>query len=269
MSKVGLGYQTFFHNDLMGHLDEIDFVEISPDLLSDNPETLGLVGQISNRIETVLHGVHLSFASGAGMNERSIEMAQKVIPLTSARSFSDHFSFTGETNGDTELYVPPVLNEKSLETLVARALRLKSLLGVEFQLENVASLFRNPFNEFQEADFLREFCRISGARLILNIDSIVITSRALGVEAETLLGAYPLQYVEGITVVPSVAMNPMLRSMYAEDVDRLMWRLLGTALAESNADRVVIQRRFRENDFDQMRPYIERTREVMNRRSVA
>jgi uncharacterized protein len=269
MPKVGLGYQTFFHEDLMDHLDDIDFIEVSPDLLSDHPAALDLVGQISKEVETVLHGVHLSFASDAGMNETSMEMAQKIISLTGAKSFSDHFSFTGETNGDTELYVPPVLNETSLEALADRALRLKSLLGVNILFENVASLFRNPFNEIGEGDFLREFCRLSGARLILNIDSIVITSRALDVEAETLLRSYPLQYVESVTVVPSVAMNPMLRSMYAEDVDRLMWRLLGTVLAGSDADSVVLQRRFRENDFDQMRPFIERTREVMNQRSVS
>ena len=203
------------------------------------------------------------------MNETSIAMARKLTALTGAKSFSDHFSFTGERNGDTELYVPPVLNEESLETLVGRALHLKSLLGVELQFENVASLFRNPFNEIGEGDFLREFCRLSGARLILNIDSIIITSRALGVDAETLLRSYPLQYVESITVVPSVAMNPMLRSMYAEDVDRQMWRLLEMVLAESDADSVVLQRRFRENDFAQMRPFIEQTRQVMDRRSVS
>jgi uncharacterized protein (UPF0276 family) len=266
MPKVGLGYQTIFHEDLMGHLDELDFVEVSPDMLSDHPVTLGLVGELSKGIETVLHGIQLSFASDAGMSEASIEMAQKIISLTGAKSFSDHFAFTGERNGDTELYVPPVLNEESLETLVERASRLKSLLGVEIQFENVASLFRNPFNELEEGAFLRELCRLSGARLILNIDSIVITSRVFGVEAETLLRSYPLEYVESITVVPSVAMNPMLRAMYAEDVDRQMWRLLGTVLAESDADSVVLQRRFRENDFAQMRPFIERTREVMNGR---
>lgn len=269
MPKVGLGYQTFFHKDLMDHLDDIDFVEVSPDLLTDNPEALGLVGQISKGIETVLHGVHLSFASHADMNETSIAMAQKVISLTGAKAFSDHFSFTGERTGDTELYIPPVLNEASLETLVGRALHLRSVLGVELQFENVASLFRNPFNELGEGEFLREFCRRSGARLILNIDSIVITSRALGVDAETVLRSYPLQYVESITLVPSVAMNPMLRAMYAEEVDLQMWRLLETVLAESDADSVVLQRRFRENDFAQMRPFIERTREVMNQRSVS
>lgn len=269
---VGMGYISELHVDTIENLSEYDFIEITPENffgspLSDNQAAKDIKG----KIPVTLHGIDLSLASSTDITEKKelLNKIKEVSDFFEVPFYSEHLSFTNEKDIDLDLYIPPVFIEESVEKVVANIKRLKNILNLDFHMENVATLIKqnnNPF--YSDYDYVSKVCKLSDSGLILNLDSIAISSHIYKIDPMDLLVAYPLEQVISVTVVPESCMNPILKKSYGKNIDQLMWSMLEYVFNHSGADSVLIQRRFPGNTTESLKKEIDIAKSIFTKTKI-
>lgn len=265
LSGVGLGYQAILHQDALAHADDVDFFEIAPEIFIDsqNSRLTEYITSLKDVIPIVFHGLNLSLLSEGEINKDFLTSMANLASQLNCSCYTEHLSYHYFQDMDTELYLPPVYSEASLASAVEKIREVKHVTRMPFHFENVATLFRSPFDEMPEWEFIGNLCRRTDCGIILNLNSIVITAKTLGIDPQYLITRYPLEHVVSLTIVPEKSMNIMLRRFYGQSIDSVMWRLLDTAVVHSSIDTILIQRRHQENTYENMSGDLEIARRVL------
>lgn len=265
---VGIGYSPFLHNDTVSSLKEIDFIELTPEDISKRvplEENMHLK-DLKDKIVITLHGNDLSIASAShSLDLDLINHVKELAKYLNSPFYSDHLSYTREIDIDLELYMPPAFSEESAVEIIKNVSLVKKITELDFHLENVASLVNIPGIDFTEGSFITKICRETDSGVILNLDSIAISSNTYNIDPIDLINSYPLDCIESITIVPESCMNPMLKKYYGNNLDKTMWFLLEHVLNKSSAKSVLIQRRFEVNTFASLKEELFLAKSIYNK----
>ncbi|MDQ0176248.1 MbnB/TglH/ChrH family RiPP precursor modification enzyme [Bacillus chungangensis] len=264
---IGIGYQPDLHEDTMANLSKYDFIEVAPEnfigmnSLKDNLKA----NEIRGQLPISLHGINLSLASSRNFEKKNelLRGVKEIANWFDSPFYSEHLSYTTEKEIDLDLYMPPIFNEASVENVIKNIKHVKNELGLDFHIENVASLVNYTLEaDMTEGEYVSKVCEASDSGIILNLDSIAISSHTYKIDSVELLNSYPLHRVISITVVPESCMNPMLRKFYGTNIDQLMWSMLEYVFKNSPANSVLIQRRFPRNTTDSLKNELAIAKEI-------
>lgn len=191
---VGVAYRRPHRRELLSTECPVDVLEVMAGHFFANPTD---AAPLAARYPIVLHEVSLSM----GTRERALFRARalrvrEVCRVAKPLFVSDHVAMTRSPGGrDVGHLCPLRLDPSTLDWMVDRVHELQDLLSVPIALENIAWPFQIPESTFSEADFFCELVARTGAKMLLDLENLVLNAKNFGFDPLALARGYPLSSV--------------------------------------------------------------------------
>jgi len=186
---VGLRLPHYPHV-LAGQID-VDWLEvITENVMGSGGRPRAVLQAARAAVPIVLHGVSLAIGSVDPPPQSYLSHLRALCDAIEPAWVSDHLCF-GRIEG---VYVHDLLplpyTEEALAHTIAQIERVQDALARPLVLENVSSYVAYRHSTMPEWEFLAEIARRCGAKLLLDLNNVLVSARNFGFD--------PMRYVEGI-----------------------------------------------------------------------
>jgi uncharacterized protein (UPF0276 family) len=208
--KVGIGYRRYLHNWMMEHLDLFDVAEITIDhYFWSGPKQRRQIEEISKHLPVIGHSVGLSIGTDIPLDYAYLDRVSETLQRLGARFYSEHVAFTkaprnAELVGnelpwlDLANLVPLPKTEATIEMLAAKVEEVQRRISVPFRLENITYYFEYPDSTMDDATFFNMICKVTGARMLLDVENLYINSINHGFDAREVIDALDEDIVQEV-----------------------------------------------------------------------
>lgn len=174
---IGIGLRRPHYKEIIAKKPSIGWVEVhSENFFPQGGNILGIIKSISEIYPISLHGIGLSLGSVSEVCKNHLQSILNLIKLTNPKFVSEHLSW-GRING---VYIPDLLptpyTEEAFEVFKKNILITQDFLNREILIENPSSYFEYKSSNQDEAEFLSELCKATGAKILLDINNIFVSS---------------------------------------------------------------------------------------------
>ena len=142
-----------------------------------------------------LHGVGLSLGSAEGVDKDHLMRVKTLSERFCPFLLSEHLSWS-RVQG---LYLPDLLpipyTEESLRIFSQNIEETQTFLGREILIENPSSYIEYKDSTLTEPEFLKALCQKTGAKLLLDLNNVFVSSQNHGWDAIAYLKALPRSLV--------------------------------------------------------------------------
>lgn len=175
--------------------------------------------QLRDRGVTVVpHGISLSLGGPDPLDLHHVDQLGKLARALHAPYVSEHICFTRAAGHDIGHLTPVPHSRRMLEHLIARVRLVQARLPVPLVLENIASLFCWPDDRLDEASFIAELLRETGAGLLLDVANLYANSLNHGVPVNDYLDGLPLERVAYVHVAGGRLQQGLYHDTHADPV---------------------------------------------------
>lgn len=188
---IGIGLRAPHYQYVLEKHPSIGWLEVhSENFFSEGGSTLNTLCHISERYLLSLHGVGTSLGSAEGVSLSHLKRLSRLIHLVQPLFISEHLSW-GSVNG---IYLPDLLpipyTEESLAIFSRNVMMTQDLLNREIFIENPSSYIEYTHSQKTEVAFLVALCQQTGAKILLDINNLFVSSSNHGWD--------PLQYIDAL-----------------------------------------------------------------------
>ncbi len=209
MTKIGIGLRRAHYGTLIERLRVraslgVDWLEYAPenfiDVGGEAREVLDLCMQAG---PVVPHGVTASLGGSTPFDAAYLRKLRNFLRATGAKYYSDHVCVSSIRGLETYDLLPVPQTPGFARHIARRIDELSDRLELPIVVENITSYAKRDATlttDLVEGDFLADVLERSGARLLLDVNNIVVNAKNGGHDAEVLLASMPLDRVAGIHV---------------------------------------------------------------------
>ncbi len=188
---IGIGLRHPHYKQVLEDLPSIGWFEVhSENFFANGGINAQLITQVSLNYPLSLHGVGLSLGSASGVSYEHLARLANLIERINPQFVSEHLSW-GQVNG---IFMPDLLpvpyTQESFQVLKQNILITQDFLKREIFIENPSSYIEYHASEQQEAQFLVELCKATGAKILLDVNNIFVSASNHGWDAK--------QYIDSI-----------------------------------------------------------------------
>jgi uncharacterized protein len=242
---VGLNYQPALRTALGALGDQIDFFELSPDLLcrehtragehvlAYHPPLLAEALQATADRPLVVHGLGLSIGSAIGWNEGYLRILDELHARQPFVWHSEHLAFllAKTASGEplhTGVPLPLPFTEEALDLLVPRAAALNARYDVPFLLENFTYYLPGLPSDGgrDEVAFLNDLTARSGCGLLLDLYNFYCNAVNFGFDPLAALARLQLDRVVEIHIAGGAAHAGFQMDVHSQVTPEPVWKLL-------------------------------------------
>lgn len=220
-----------------------DWLEIiSENYLVPGGPPLAHLERIRADYPMVMHGVSLSIA---GLEPLDLDYLSELKALADRLQpgwVSDHLCWSSDAHGQFHDLLPVPLTATSLAHLDARVSQVQEVLGRPLVLENVSSYVRFAADEMEEAVFISQLLRQTGAQLLLDVNNVYVSARNHGFDAVAYLDRLPEGSVRQIHLAGHEDHGDMVIDTHDHPVCAAVWQLYEHALRRFGAVPAMIER---------------------------
>ncbi|MGN6453843.1 MAG: multinuclear nonheme iron-dependent oxidase [Steroidobacteraceae bacterium] len=250
---VGIGYRHPIGDWISAHLDRFDVLEVTVDhYLHGGPGVRTALEMLAGRIPLVAHGVGLSFGTDAPLDEAYVREVARVVERLGAPRYSEHLAFTRVPGLDLGNLLPLPKTPDVAAWAAEKVRRVRDLLPVPFDLENISYLFDWPDSVLTDAEFLCAVCEAAGAGIVLDVENMHVNAHNHCFDARAALATIPAALVRGMHMAGGFRSGPILVDSHDHAVPEDALTLLAHALARFQPDTVVLERDDNLDAFDEM-----------------
>lgn len=251
MIQVGLAYSGYVDQLLDREPGCIDYLEVPVELLLHNPSALASVHK-----PVILHCASLNIAGFVEPRETVVDSVCSWVQRTGTPWVGEHLAFItadrGLIDAGADEYAPgepynlgftvsPPMNPASANHVARVCERYESRLGTTLLLENSPVYFQMPGTTMTQVDFVREICRQSSVRLLLDLTHFQITASNMGFDAMTELLRYPLDRVEEIHISGSSTDKSIRWDDHSTSAGDDVYELLGIVLQQCRPKAITLE----------------------------
>lgn len=241
--RIGLGFRPQLKSDIFLNQKEIDFLEITADHYID--ATVGKLAELEllkNHFPLIPHGLGLSLGSAEGVDESYLEKFAALVDNVQPEWFSDHICFTKSGGVDIGHLSPVPFTKESLRVLIRNILRVKERIKKTLILENITYMFRYPFAEMDEAEFLRTLLDETDCGLLLDVTNLYINSVNHGYDWRKFLDKLPLERVVQLHFVGGHRHKNYLIDSHSQKTQDEIWEIFREVCSRSDVKGVILER---------------------------
>lgn len=251
--RVGIGYRHPIGAWIRTQIDRFDVLEVTVDhYLYGGPHIRAALEDLARRIPVIAHGVGLSLGTDAPLDVGYVREVARVVAILGAPSYSEHLAFTKVAGRDLGNLLPLPKTPAVAEQVAEKVRRVRSLIGVPFDLENISYLFDWPDSAMTDAAFLGAVCVAGGAGILLDVENVHVNAHNHGLDPYAALDAMPAQLVHGFHVAGGVRVGRLLADSHDEVVPDATLDLLRHALTRFRPDTVILERDDKLDAFDEI-----------------
>ena len=228
---VGVGLrQDFFNLFEESTPSPVTWVEVITENFIDwkDQEILAPVSRLKKvrqQCPVVFHGVSLSLGSGGSNDRDFLKRLQKLMNEIEPLWVSDHLCWTKTRTHNLHDLYPLPYNEESLAQVVAELHRVQDFLKQPFVVENASAYVSFAQSTMTEWEFISEMVRMSGARLLLDINNVYVNSFNFGFDPKLYLSSIPHEAVCQIHLAGHENRGTYLFDTHDDSVCDEVWNL--------------------------------------------
>ncbi|WP_457418524.1 MNIO family bufferin maturase [Roseateles sp. P5_E7] len=220
-----------------------DWLEIiSENYLVPGGPPLAHLERIRADYPLVMHGVSLSVAGPAPLDLAYLRELKALADRLEPGWVSDHLCWSADAHSQLHDLLPVPLTRAALDHVAARIAQVQDVLGRPLVLENVSSYVRFAADEMPEWDFIAQLLAKTGARLLLDVNNIYVSSRNHGFDPLDYLNAIPAECVTQIHLAGHEDRGDIVIDTHDHPVRPEVWALYEHALKRFGAVPTMIER---------------------------
>ncbi len=169
---------------VIAELDGLGFCEVIAESLTPSSRDPGrvtvpaeLAALRARGIAVVPHGISLSLGGAEPVASHRVEHLAACAAALAAPLVSEHVAFVRAGGLEAGHLLPVPRTREALDALTTNIARTRAALDVPLAVENIASLFDWPDDEYTEAEFLCELIERTGVLLLLDLANVYANAR--------------------------------------------------------------------------------------------
>lgn len=236
-SLIGIGLRHPHYKQILEELPVIGWVEVhSENFFARGGRVKEFILKVAQHYPISMHGVGLSLGSVDGISTEHLQRLSLLIQHIKPCFVSEHLSWSS-VNG---LYMPDLLpipyTEESLGIFKNNVLKVQDFLKQELLIENPSSYIEYQSSQKDEVDFLVEICNQTGAKILLDVNNVFVSSWNHGWQAKDYIDAIPQELVKEIHIAghttKELPNKELIRiDTHNQSVCHEVWDLYGYAIA--------------------------------------
>ena len=242
-TKIGLGFRPQLKSDIFLYRNEIDFLEITADHYFDaTPQKLAELDLLKKHFQLTPHGLNLSLGSAEGIDENYLEKFAELVEKIQPEWFSDHICWT--KSGEVEIgHLSPVpFTNEALKVLIRNITTVKNRIKTPLILENITYMFRYPFAEMDEAEFLTKILEETDSGLLLDVTNLYINSINHQYDWRKFLDKLPLERVVQLHFVGGHQFKNYLIDSHSYQTPNEIWEVFREVCSRADVKGAILER---------------------------
>jgi uncharacterized protein len=138
-----------------------------------------------------LHGVSLSLAGAAPLDQDHLRRLAALIRRTAPALVSEHLAWSSWDGRHFPDLLPFPRTGEALRRIAARIDETQTVLGTRIAIENPSHYLRIDGHDWDEIDFVAELVERTGCGLLLDVNNVYVSARNLGFDAAEYLDRFP------------------------------------------------------------------------------
>ncbi len=270
--RVGLGWRDELAGGILAHLDIIDVVEVIADDYFRAPNRrVRALHTLARQVPLYLHGVAMGLASSIPVEQKRLEAMARLVNAVEPQGWSEHLAFVRAGGVEIgHLAAPPRTNDV-IEGALANIAAAKKTIGSLPQLENIATLVLPPCSTMNEAAWITQIIRLSGAPLMLDLHNLYANAMNFNESPAALLARMPLDRVQSVHLSggvwidePGNSGKQRLLDDHIHDVpDEVFTLLAELAVRARQPLTIIVERDGAYPQFDHLLRQLTRAREAL------
>ena len=188
----GLGLRPEHYDEILSGDPNVDWFEvISENYMIPGGKPLRILDEIRERYPIVMHGVSLSIASTAPLDEDYLTELKTLADRVDPKWISDHLCWTGVHGVNLHDLLPIPYTQEALNHVVDRVSRAQDFLGRRLTLENVSSYVTFAESEMSEWEFFSEVARRADCWLLFDVNNVYVSAHNHGFSTRDFLHDVP------------------------------------------------------------------------------
>lgn len=176
-SLLGIGLRYPHYQEVLSTLPDIGWLEVhSENFFMQGGATLDILQQARQTYPISLHGVGLSLGSSEALDIAHLQRLKELVDSVDPFLVSEHLSW-GRIGGKYIHDLLPVpYTSESLQNFTNNIDIVQNFLQRQILIENPSSYFEYKISDIAEAEYLNELCKVSGAKLLLDVNNVFVSS---------------------------------------------------------------------------------------------
>ncbi|UAK35887.1 DUF692 domain-containing protein [Nocardia asteroides] len=181
--SLGIGWRSEICG-VIAALEGLGFCEVIAESLPRDARRAGqvtvpeeLAALRARGVAVVPHGISLSLGSAEPVAGHRVEHLAACAAAVAAPLVSEHVAFVRAGGLEAGHLLPVPRTREALDALTRNIARTRAALDVPLAVENIATLFDWPDDEYTEAEFLCELVERSGVLLLLDLANVYANAR--------------------------------------------------------------------------------------------
>ncbi len=236
----GLGWRPAFERPIRDL--ELGFVEVVAESVDPRRLPGGLAAARDRGLAVIPHGVSLSLGGAPRPARRRLDHLAAVAERVDAPLVSEHIAFVRADGIETGHLLAVPRTAQALDILAENVALAQERLPVPLALEHVAALVEWPDAEMDEAAFVGELLRRTGALLLLDVSNLYANAHNHGYDALAALTRFPLDRIAYVHVGGGVHRDGRYHDTHADPVVAGVLALVEELFALADAPGVLLER---------------------------
>lgn len=196
---VGIGLRQPHYQQVLQEKPAIGWFEVhSENFFQQGGAALDILSAIRENYPLSLHGVGLSLGSACGVSPLHLAAIKKLMERVTPIKISEHLSWSRVGKVHLPDLLPVPYTAESLEIICRNVETTQEFLGREILIENPSSYIEFSQSDFDEADFLVEIAKRTGAKILLDVNNVYVSCSNHGWDAKAYIDAIPGERVDEI-----------------------------------------------------------------------
>ncbi len=260
----GLGLRPQHYGEILDGDPPIDWFEIiSENYMAPGGRPLAMLEKIRGRYPIVMHGVSLSIASTAPLDQEYLTALKTLAERVEPRWISDHLCWTGVHGVNLHDLLPVPYTHEALRHVCTRVHEVQEILGRVLTIENVSSYVRFGDADMTEWEFLSELARRTGCRLLFDVNNIFVGAFNHGYDPLDFIRGVPAEAVVQMHLAGHTDLGTHIIDTHDHPVRDEVWELYRTSVERFGAVSTMIER------DDNIPPLAELVEELNRAREIA
>src|SRR6516225_9524277 len=189
---AGVGLRLPHVAEVVATRPSVPWLEIHPENFLANPHATELLFQVCRDYPISVHTVGISVGSVAGIDHVHLRRVRTLVDIVDPVLVSGHLAWSTHDGEYLNDLLPLSYDEETLRLVAAHIEQVQDSLGRPYLLENPSSYLGFDTSTMSELDFLCEFVRRTGCRLLCDISNVYLSAHNMGYD--------PWRYIDGLPV---------------------------------------------------------------------
>jgi len=266
MPLVGVGYRHEAGALIQRSVPPIEAVEITVDhCIKGTRAQREALEALPDLCPVFLHGVGLSLGTAVEPDREYLDQVRDHARRLRVPWYSEHLAFTKVPGLDLAQLLPLPRTREVLEIVCEHVEVVQERVGLPLLLENISYYFEFPDHQLDEAEFLVEACRRTGAGILLDVENLRINSINFGFDPLAFIARLPPRSVRALHLAGGCRDGELAIDTHDHPVPPATLRLLEAALAAHQPDVLIVERDQGFSTFEETLTDVEAIKQIRDR----